>query len=144
MKRKLNDLEREVIIDMRKKGVSVTEVSKKLDVPIRLIAEATWVRRKGYDSMKEYNKARVRERLADPDRVMLGRLIKQRSQELGYSYESLAREINVSRTSISEYFTGASKPRGNTEPKLLQALSLPYETLDEYLKAERAKSNKSL
>ena len=96
--------------------------------------EQNLAQRKGFKNFNKYQQHLAQLRSQRKTNKKLSHLIKKRLQELDKNKSWLAKEIGVSRGTISDYTNGSSVPRIENAERLSMALEINYRKLEDLLK----------
>jgi predicted DNA-binding protein YlxM (UPF0122 family) len=128
-------------------GLPVAEVARKVNLPYSTVYvytkakergfanlkeyEQHLARERGFANLKEYEQHLARERQQKPLNQELSYLIQERLTELEKSQKWLSVQLGITEGAVSRYVSGRTRPRISLQPKLFEALELPYQTLDD-------------
>lgn len=99
-------------------------------------------KRRGFDSKQEYEKDLENKRQQNPINKKFSSLITTRFNSIydnryrGKNKAWLARELGVTQSAVSRFFSGKTLPRGSLQLKLFKLLKLPYKTLDDFITSQ--------
>ena len=117
--------------DLYSRGLSVTAVAKRANVPYSTAWSYTAAKQRGFASRGEYEAHLAKQRQQQPINQKLSDLIKQRLAELGKSQKWLSIQLRITEGAVSRYLSGRTTPRRNLQERLFETLELPYQTLED-------------
>lgn len=94
-------------------------------------------RMNGFASLQDYKRHVV----SRPINKLLSSTIKSRLKELHMSYSQLATQLEVQKNTITEWANGRKLPRPVLQPRLFDALGLPFKSLDELVACNLTESH---
>jgi len=156
MSKKLSDGVIELIQGLYSQGLSVAEVSRRINVSYSTVYSHTrarqrinpetgqpfksgnqyedyLARQRGFASRGEYQRHQFREKQKRPENKTLSSLIRKRLRELDKSQRWLAKQLGITEGAVSRYVSGKNIPKKNLQPKLFETLDVPYKTIDDLL-----------
>ncbi len=113
-------------------GFTPTEIERETGISHNVVYYYTRIRDR-FNSRYEYDRYLAKKRQRRKANSTFGPLIKRRLEYLERDRIWLANRASVSVTSISNYSTGRSLPREETQRKIFRALRLPHRSLDDLI-----------